>query len=73
MLPLSDKWAALLRSKPEAGMGYQVASVKLRDGRKFDKAVIVGGCLTQVAGLRDIPFAESDIVDIVVTNEPLKS
>jgi hypothetical protein len=71
VLALSDKWAPLLISKPEAGMGYQVATIVLRDGRKFEKAVIVGGYVTRIAGLSDIPFSEGEIADIVVTNEPL--
>ena len=69
MLALSNKWAPILTSKPEAGMGYQRASIVLRDGRRFDKALIVGGCITEIPGQANIPFAEADIADIIVTNE----
>lgn len=72
MLALSEKWAPLLKSKPEAGMGYQVASIILRDGRKFEKSTIVGGYVTQIAGVTGIPFDEESIVDIIVTNESIK-
>ena len=69
MLALSNKWAPLLTSKPEAGMGYQRASILLHDGRRFDKAVIVGGYITEISGITGIPFVETDIADIIITNE----
>jgi len=69
MIALSDRWGTLLRDQPETGMGYWVVSVVLRDGRRFDRAVIVGGILTQVYGLSDIPFTEADIADLIVTHD----
>lgn len=68
MLALSDKWAPILISQPETGMGYQLASVFLRDGRKFDHVMIVGGYITKIGTSVDIPFAESDIKRIVVNH-----
>jgi len=50
-------------------MGYQIASVTLKDGRRFDQVVIVGGYLTRIKGLKDIPFSEDEIADIVVTHD----
>jgi hypothetical protein len=49
-------------------MGYQVATVHLRDGRRFEQAMIVGGQITSIKGDPNISFSESDIEQIVVTH-----
>jgi hypothetical protein len=67
MLELSEKWAPVLAGQPETGMGYQIASVVLRDGKRFDQVMIVGGFITQVGDNKEIPFREEQIVDIRVT------
>jgi hypothetical protein len=66
MLALSDKWALALVSQTETGMGYQVATVTLKDGRRFPKTVIAEGCITKIGNNLEIPFFESDIESIVV-------
>jgi len=68
MLKLSDKWAPLLISQPETGMGYQITSVTLRDGRQFDDVVIVGGYVTRVGESTEVPFSDDEIEDIRVTH-----
>jgi hypothetical protein len=68
MLALSDKWAPILVAQPETGMGYQIATVSLRDGTQIDHVTIVGGIVTEVAGNKEIPFSEDEIVDIRVTH-----
>lgn len=50
-------------------MGYQVASITLKDGRRFDQVVIVGGYITRIKGIKDIPFSEDEIADITVTHD----
>jgi len=42
MLALDKKWAKVLISRPETGMGYQIVSVRLKDGRRFERVMIVG-------------------------------
>jgi hypothetical protein len=64
MLALDKKWAKVLISRPEAGMGYQIFSVLLKDGRRFERVMIVGGMITSINGNPDVPFAESEIEDI---------
>jgi hypothetical protein len=66
MLALSEKWASTLVPQPETGMGYQIATVTLKDGRRFPNTIIVGGYITKVGNNSDIPFAESDIESIFV-------
>jgi hypothetical protein len=70
MLQLSDKWGPRLVQQPETGMGYQIATVILRDGRRFKDALIQHGVITRIKGLTVIPFKEPEIVDIVVTGDP---
>jgi hypothetical protein len=65
-LALSDKWAPVLLSQPESGMGYQIAAVLLKDGRRFEHVTIVGGHVTKVGESLDIPFREEDIEKIIV-------
>ena len=69
MLELSDKWAPRLVAQPETGMGYQICMVSLKDGRQFQGVTIVGGTISEVPGHLVIPFAESDIQDILVTHK----
>jgi hypothetical protein len=69
MLPLSGKWARKLAAEPETGMGYQIASIVLKDGNRFDQVVIVEGNITQVRGVDGIPFSENQIEEIIVTHD----
>ncbi len=69
MLQLSDKWGPKLVSQRETGMGYQVASITLKDGTRYDQALIEGGYVTRIRGLKTIPFSEDQIADIVVTHD----
>jgi hypothetical protein len=69
MIELSPKWLAVLVDKPETGMGYQVVSVILKDGRRFDQIAVVEGRITQVRGLADIPFMEDQIAQIFLTHD----
>lgn len=50
-------------------MGYQIVSIVLKDGRRFDQVVIVEGYVTQVRGFSDIPFVEDDVHEIVLTHD----
>jgi hypothetical protein len=69
MITLSTKWASELASKPETGMGYQVVSVVLQDGKRFDQVVVVEGRITEIRGLRDIPFTEDQIARLILTHD----
>jgi hypothetical protein len=66
-LQLPEKWASRLVSQPETGMGYQTASIALRDGRIMEDVLIVGGTIAEVSGYDSIPFSAEDISDIIVT------
>lgn len=66
---LADRWVEFLTNQPETGMGYWVVTAVLRDGRRFDRVVIVGDLVTQIYGRGDIPFEEQDIAEIIVTHD----
>jgi hypothetical protein len=68
MLALSNKWAPILVAQPETGMGYQIASIYLMDGRTFDHVTIVGGFVTRVGDSTHVPFEDAEIERIVVTH-----
>ena len=69
MLKLSNKWITDLLRQSESGMSYQIASVKLNDGTRFDQVVIVDGAITKIRGRDDIPFGEESISQIIVTHD----
>ncbi len=69
MIWLSTKWAKMLASKPETGMGYQVVTVILKDGNRFDQVAVVEGRIAQIRGRKDIPFTEDEIAEIVLTHD----
>jgi hypothetical protein len=63
------KWRTELACKPETGMSYQVVSVLLKDGRRFDQVAVVEGHITEIRGRKDIPFTEDQIAQIVLTHD----
>jgi hypothetical protein len=67
MISLTAKWAKILVQQPETGMGYQIANVRLKDGRQFNRVTIVGGTITTINDDPNIPFTESDIESIAMT------
>jgi hypothetical protein len=69
MIRLSSAWVERLRSQPETGMGYQIVSVTLRDGRRYDQVIVDSGRITRVRDFQAIPFEESEIADITVTHD----
>ena len=49
-------------------MDYQIASVFLKDGRRFDHVLITGGFIRKIGEGTDIPFLEEEIAKIVVNH-----
>jgi hypothetical protein len=69
MSTLPAKWAMELASKPETGMGYQVVSVILKDGKRFDQVVVVEGRVTEIRGHNDVPFTADEITQVILTHD----
>jgi hypothetical protein len=72
MITLSTRWAQELVSNPETGMGYQIATVYLKNGKRIDQVMIVEGRITSIMDDPNIPFAEADIDRIAVTHDKWK-
>ena len=53
----------------ETGIGYQVVSVKLKDGRLFDQVVASEGCIIEVRGYKEIPFVPDDVALVKVNHK----
>ncbi len=69
MKTLPKSWSEFLAKKPETGMGYQVISVSLRDGRKVEDVVIIQShIIGEVRGHADIPFEPDEIVGVELTH-----
>ena len=67
-LRLGDRWGPRLATEPETGMGYQIVSILLQDGRRYDNVTVAGGVIVNIGDGHPSPFAEDDIVQIVVTH-----
>ena len=53
----------------ETGIGYQVVSVELKDGRYFDQVVASQGCIIEVRGYQEIPFAPDEVASVKVNHK----
>ena len=53
----------------ETGIGYQVISVELKDGRCFDQVVASEGCIIEVRGYEEIPFAPEEVASVIVNHK----
>lgn len=69
MLMLSEKWIKKLVLQQETGMGYHIVTVKLKNGTIFNHVVVDSGFITKIRGIKDVPFQEDDIEDIIVTHD----
>ena len=70
LVPIPKEWAAYLKRQRETGLGYQVISVNLKDGRRFDQVVASEGCVIQVRGYSEVPFQEDEVESVQMNNRP---
>jgi hypothetical protein len=59
-MKLSERWTKELTAQPETGMGYQVVSITLKDGRILDDIVITNSERLEPEEW----FLEEDIINI---------
>jgi hypothetical protein len=69
LIPIPREHADLLRHHGETGMGYQVVSVTLKNGKHFDQVVASEGCVIQVRGHKDVPFSPDDVASVSVNHK----
>jgi hypothetical protein len=60
LVPIPTRFVDHLKRADETGIGYQVVSVELKDGRSFDQVVTSEGCVIEVRGYKEIPFRSRD-------------
>jgi hypothetical protein len=66
-------WSEFLVKKPETGMGYQVVSLHLQDGRRINDVVIVESSLiVEIRGQTKIDFDPHEISEIELTHRKWK-
>jgi hypothetical protein len=69
LVPIPGRFVEHLRQARETGIGYQVVSVELKDGRFFDQVVTSECCIIQVRGHKEIPFAAEDVASVSVNHK----
>jgi hypothetical protein len=69
LVPIPSEFVDQLKRAPETGIGYQVVSVELKDGRSFDQVVTSEGCIIEVRGYTEIPFAPDDVAWMSVNHK----
>lgn len=66
--PIPKECLAVLQRDAETGIGYQIISVELKDGRSFEQVVVSEGCIIEVRGYREIPFSADEVASINVNH-----
>jgi hypothetical protein len=69
LVPIPPETAAALKQQKETGLGYQVISVQLKDGRNFDQVVASEGCIIAVRGSAEIPFRFDEVATVKVNHK----
>jgi len=69
LVPIPSGCANQLKLAGETGIGYQVVSVELKDGRAFDQVVISEGCIIEVRGYKEIPFAGDEVASVSINHK----
>ncbi len=69
LVPLPSQLVDLLKGSKETGIGYQVVSVELKDGRLFDQVATSEGCIIEVRGFKEIPFAPEDVASVTLNHK----
>jgi hypothetical protein len=68
LIPVPPECADSMKHQGETGIGYQVVSVDLKDGRRFEQAIASQGCIIQVRGYTDVPFSPEEVKAVHVTH-----
>jgi hypothetical protein len=69
LVPIPSRFVDQLKRAAETGIGYQVVSVVLKDGKSFDQVATSEGCVIAVRGYKEIPFAPDDVASVSVNHK----
>lgn len=53
-------------------MGYVIVTAVLKDGRRIERAAVVGLTIVSIEGEPTIPFTENEIAEFIVTHDKRK-
>jgi len=70
LVPIPLETAEKLKKEKQTRLGHQFVSIKLKDGRYFEQAVVSEGCIIQIKGQKDIPFAEAEVESVEFSAKP---
>jgi hypothetical protein len=57
-----------LKEHNETGPGYQVVSVELKNGSRFDQVITSEGCIIAVRGCTEVPFEFDEVATVTVNH-----
>jgi hypothetical protein len=69
LFPIPEACLDHLKRGPETGIGYQVVSVELKDGRCFDQVVVSECCIIEVRGYAEIPFTPEEVATVSINHK----
>jgi hypothetical protein len=69
LIPVPPESANKLKEAKQTGLGYQFVSVRLKNGKHFEQAVVSEGHIIQVKGYKDVPFSAEDVESVTVTGK----
>lgn len=69
LVPIPSGCVDHLKRAAETGIGYQVVSVELKDGRFFEQVVVSEGFVIEVRGYKEIPFTCDEMASVSVTHK----
>jgi hypothetical protein len=72
LVPIPPETAADLKRQEETGLGYQVVSVQLQDGRNFDQVIASEEYIIDVRGYTEIPFQFDEVATARVNHKRWK-
>jgi hypothetical protein len=62
------KWLSKLSASPEAGMGYQIVNIILKNKQEYKNIFVIEGRITEINKNNIIPFTEEEIAEVIITN-----
>jgi hypothetical protein len=68
LVTIPNGCADQLRRQEKTGLGYQVVSVNLKDGRTFGQVIVSEGCVIQVRGYGEVPFQQDEVASVQVNH-----
>jgi hypothetical protein len=69
LYPIPEACLEHLKQGVETGIGYQIVSVDLKDGRCFEQVVVSEGCIIEVRGYNEIPFAPDAVASVSINHK----